>query len=78
LHNILLLYPVLSCDEKGCGVLSIEKRKSKCRKGESEFLGLVLLIIGAVTICAFLFPLRIWLLLLGAIMIFCGFKLFLP
>jgi 1,4-dihydroxy-2-naphthoate octaprenyltransferase len=54
----------------------MEKRKSKCKKGEVELLGLVLLIIGAVTICAFLLPSKIWLIMLGGIMIFCGFKLF--
>ncbi len=54
----------------------MEKKKPKCKKGEIELLGLVLLIIGAVTICAFLLPSKIWLIMLGGIMIFCGYKLF--
>ncbi|MGI6733068.1 MAG: hypothetical protein ACOX4J_02660 [Anaerovoracaceae bacterium] len=53
-----------------------KKKKSKCKKGEVELLGLVLLIIGAVTICAFLLPSKVWLIVLGGIMIFCGYKLF--
>jgi hypothetical protein len=53
--------------------------KKKCngrKKGEVELCGLVLLIIGAVTICAFLLPSKIWLFVLGGLMIFCGYKLF--
>jgi 1,4-dihydroxy-2-naphthoate octaprenyltransferase len=53
-----------------------KKKKGKCKKGEVELLGLVLLIIGAVTICAFLLPSKVWLIILGGIMIFCGYKLF--
>jgi 4-hydroxybenzoate polyprenyltransferase len=53
-----------------------KKKKGKCKKGEVELLGLVLLIIGAVTICAFLLPSKVWLIMLGGIMIFCGYKLF--
>lgn len=47
-----------------------------CKRGEAELFGLVLLIVGAVTICAFLLPSKIWLIVLGVIMIFCGYKLF--
>ncbi|GAB1475287.1 hypothetical protein MASR2M70_01190 [Bacillota bacterium] len=54
----------------------MEKKKGKCKKGEEELIGLILLIIGVVTICAFLLPSKIWLVVLGGIMIFCGFKLF--
>ncbi|MEA4987020.1 hypothetical protein [Anaerovorax sp. IOR16] len=52
--------------------------KKKCcrRPGEIELFGLILLIIGVVTICAFLLPSKIWLLIMGFIMIFCGYKLF--
>ncbi|MEL7655557.1 MAG: hypothetical protein AAGU75_06585 [Bacillota bacterium] len=52
-------------------------KKCCCRKpGEIELFGLILLIIGIVTICAFILPARIWLIVLGGLMIFCGFKLF--
>lgn len=47
-----------------------------CKPGEVELFGLVLLIIGAVTICAFLLPSKIWLIILGLLMIYCGYKLF--
>ena len=53
-----------------------EEEKKANAKGEVELLGLVLLIIGAVTICAFLLPSKVWLIMLGGIMIFCGYKLF--
>lgn len=57
-----------------------KKKKCGCgcgfRSGEVELFGLILLIIGAVTICAFLLPSRVWLIVLGSLMIFCGFKLF--
>ena len=46
------------------------------KKGEEELIGLILLIIGIITICAFILPSKIWLIVLGGIMIFCGFKLF--
>ena len=39
-------------------------------------LGLILLIIGICTICAFLLPSKLWLIILGCLMVFCGFKLF--
>ncbi len=54
----------------------VKKKYGGCKSGEAELFGLVLLIVGAVTICAFLLPSRIWLIVLGAIMIFCGYKLF--
>ncbi len=52
------------------------RNKPKCKKGQVELLGLVLLIIGVVTICAFILPSKLWLVVLGGVMIFCGFKLF--
>ncbi|MGI6731190.1 MAG: hypothetical protein ACOX5F_04715 [Anaerovoracaceae bacterium] len=55
----------------------MKKKKRCCRKpGEIELFGLILLIIGAVTICAFLLPLKLWLLMMGGLMVFCGYKLF--
>jgi uncharacterized membrane protein len=41
-----------------------------------ELFGLVLLIIGICTICVMLLPSKLWLIILGGLMIFCGFKLF--
>lgn len=57
---------------KGSGKI----KKNRCRRGEAELFGLILLIIGAVTICAFILPSKLWLIVLGGIMIFCGYKLF--
>ncbi len=46
------------------------------KHGEVELFGLVLLIIGICTICVMLLPSKLWLIILGGLMIFCGFKLF--
>ncbi len=59
-----------------------KKKKCGCgcgcgfRSGEIELFGLILFIIGLVTLCAFLLPSKIWMIVLGLLMIFCGFKLF--
>ncbi|WP_165445381.1 hypothetical protein [Bacilliculturomica massiliensis] len=52
------------------------KKCCGCKRGEAELFGLILLIIGSVTICAFLLPSKIWLIVLGLLMIYCGYKLF--
>ena len=57
---------------KGIG----NKRGPQCKRGEIELFGMILLIIGAVTLGAFLLPSKIWLIILGCIMVFCGYKLF--
>ena len=46
------------------------------RPGEAELFGLVLLVIGVVTVCALLLPSKIWVIILGLLMIFCGYKIF--
>jgi hypothetical protein len=52
-------------------------KKICCPKpGEVELFGLILLIIGLCTICAFILPSKLWLIILGGMMIYCGFKLF--
>ena len=53
-----------------------KKKKSGCKRGEVELCGLLLLVIGVVTICAFLLPSKIWLIILSGLMIFFGYKLF--
>ncbi|WP_156900446.1 hypothetical protein [Anaerovorax odorimutans] len=55
------------------------KYNKKCyyrKRGEIELFGLILLVIGIITLCAFLLPSKIWLLIMGGLMIFCGYKLF--
>lgn len=52
------------------------KKNYCCKPGEIELFGLILLIIGIVTLCAFLLPSKIWLIIIGGLMIFCGYKLF--
>lgn len=64
-------------DELGSDEMKNFLLKKCCRRpGEVELFGLILLIIGVVTICAFLLPSKIWLIILGGLMIFCGYKLF--
>ena len=52
-------------------------RKKKCLQlcKETRDIGFVLLVFGAVTICAFFLPPKAWLILLGVILIICGFTL---
>ena len=51
--------------------------KRHCRKrGELELLGLILLIVGLVTICAFVLPPRIWLILLGFGLVYLGYRIY--
>ena len=47
-----------------------------CGKGEVEFYGILLLIVGVVSIGAFLLPPKLWLIIVSIIMIYAGFKLF--
>lgn len=58
--------------------LDLRKRTTKrCRKrGELELLGLILLIVGLVTVCAFLLPPRIWLILLGFGLVYLGYRIY--
>ena len=52
-------------------------RKKKCFNlyTETKDIGFVLLVFGAVTICAFFLPPKAWLILLGVILIICGITL---
>ena len=49
-------------------------RKKKCFSvcQETKDIGFLLLVFGAVTICAFFLPPKAWLILLGVILIICG------
>ncbi|MBQ8590201.1 MAG: hypothetical protein IJ486_07070 [Firmicutes bacterium] len=46
-----------------------------CRRGEAELFGIILVILGTVTIGAFLLPSKVWLIVLGAVMVFLGIRL---
>lgn len=52
-------------------------RKKKCFDiyKETKDIGFVLLVFGAVTICAFFLPPKAWIILLGVLLIICGFTL---
>ena len=46
-----------------------------CRRDDAELFGIILVILGAVTIGAFLLPSKVWLIVLGAVMVFLGIRL---
>ncbi len=58
---------------------NIKKRKNS--KSHSDMLlqlaGIVLMAFGATTLCAFLLPIKIWVFLLGIVLLLCGILLFL-
>ncbi len=52
-------------------------RKKKCfevNQGTKD-IGFVLLVFGVVTVCAFFLPPKAWIILLGVLLIVCGFTL---
>lgn len=51
--------------------------KKKCFNlyRESKDIGFVLLVFGIVTICAFFLPPKAWIILLGIVLVVCGFSL---
>lgn len=52
-------------------------RKKKCIRiyKETKDIGFILLVFGAVTICAFFLPPKAWIVLLGIVLILCGLLL---
>lgn len=59
--------------------------RNKCKKNkrrrkfngckEIKELGFVMLVFGIITICAFFLPIKAWILLLGAVLLYCGIRL---
>ncbi|MCI7147694.1 MAG: hypothetical protein ACI4LY_02235 [Candidatus Fimisoma sp.] len=51
--------------------------KKKCFNlyKETKDIGFVLLVFGAVTVCAFFLPPKAWIVLLGLVLIICGLTL---
>lgn len=45
---------------------------------ETKDIGFVLMVFGLVTVCAFFLPPKAWIILLGLILIVCGFTLMRP
>lgn len=52
-----------------------KKRKPICCYKEAKDIGFVLIVFGAVTVCAFFLPPKAWILLLGAVLVVCGIVL---
>ncbi|NLD18790.1 MAG: hypothetical protein GX663_00875 [Clostridiales bacterium] len=50
-------------------------KKKKKRKNEYKKMGLIMLLLGAVTICAFLLPIRYWIVVLGLVLVIFGILL---
>ena len=53
-----------------------KQRSCCCKSGECEYYGLILVIVGVVTIGAFLIPSKIRLIIISALMIYAGYRLF--
>ena len=51
-----------------------KKKCFTCNK-ETRDIGFVLLVFGIVTVCAFFLPPKAWIILLGVLLIICGFTL---
>ena len=51
------------------------KRKYFDFNKETKDIGFVLLVFGSVTVCAFFLPPKAWIILLGILLIICGFTL---
>lgn len=62
---------------KPCKPCKPNRPSRPCRRGEAELFGIILVILGAVTIGAFILPSKIWLIVLGAVMVFLGVRLIL-
>jgi len=52
-----------------------KKRKPLGKYREAADIGFVLIVFGIVTVCAFFLPPKAWVLLLGGVLVFCGFSL---
>ena len=60
--------------------MSNHHRRRKCFElnKETKEIGFVLLVFGIVTVCAFFLPPKAWIILLGLVLIVCGFTLMRP
>ncbi len=61
---------------KSCGCKKNTPASSKCRKKtDIKNLAFIMLVFGIVSICAFFLPIKAWIVLLGVLLIYCGYKL---
>ena len=60
-------------NQAGCG--GGHRPPRPCRRDDADLFGIILVILGAVTIGAFLLPSKVWLIVLGAVMVFLGIRL---
>ena len=54
---------------------NVHKKKCFNLYKETKDIGFVLLVFGAVTVCAFFLPPKAWIVLLGLVLIICGLTL---
>ena len=54
---------------------NFRRKKSFDTYRETRDIGFVLLVFGLITVCAFFLPPKAWLILLGTVLIICGFTL---
>lgn len=52
-----------------------KKKKLPGKYNDVTSIGIILMIFGVVTMCAFILPIKAWIMLLGAVLIVCGILL---
>ena len=77
IYHISAHFPMFFHRMYGVQEMNNNFRKKKCFDiyKETKDIGFVLLVFGAVTICAFFLPPKAWIILLGILLIICGFTL---
>ncbi|MFV0516838.1 MAG: hypothetical protein ACK5MV_05525 [Aminipila sp.] len=49
---------------------------NKCnKKSDVKNLAFIMIVFGLVSVCAFFLPIKAWIMLLGGLLIYCGYKL---
>ncbi len=46
-----------------------------CKRNDGKNLAFIMIVFGLVSVCAFFLPIKAWILLLGGLLIYCGWKL---
>ncbi|MBN7772573.1 hypothetical protein [Clostridium aminobutyricum] len=50
-------------------------RKRCGKKSDIKGLAFIMIVFGTVSICAFFFPVRFWIVLLSCLLVYCGYKM---
>ncbi|QAT42804.1 hypothetical protein [Aminipila luticellarii] len=50
-------------------------KPNKCKRNDFKNLAFIMIVFGLVSVCAFFLPIKAWILLLGGLLIYCGYQL---